>query len=158
MGKVLIVYDSRTGNTERMSEAVEQGVRSTGVEVVRKKVDEVDADELEGYDGIIVGTPCYYGLMSAALKQLIDESVVLHGRLEGKVGAAFSSSANVGGGNETAVLSILQAMLIHGMVVQGASHGDHYGPVAIGSPDERSRRQCEELGRRVGNLVKRLHG
>jgi multimeric flavodoxin WrbA len=63
------------------------------------------------------GSPTYYGTMAWELKKLLDESVKFHGKLRGKVGGAFTSSANVGGGNETTVLDILKALLIHGMVV-----------------------------------------
>jgi NAD(P)H dehydrogenase (quinone) len=94
--------------------------------------------------------------MAGELKELLDKSVKYHGRLVGKVGAAFASSANVGGGNETTILSILQAMLIHGMVIPGQVSGDHYGPVAIGSPDKRAKDECEKLGVLVVNLLKRL--
>ena len=79
-----------------------------------------------------------------------------HGELEGKVGAAFSSSANVGGGNQTTILDILKAMLIHGMVVQGNPSGDHYGPVAVGAPNDRAGKNCFQLGQRVARLLKRL--
>jgi multimeric flavodoxin WrbA len=48
------------------------------------------------------------------------------------VEVAFSTSTNVGGDNETTILSILHAMLIHGMIVQGNTDFDHYEPVAIG--------------------------
>jgi NAD(P)H dehydrogenase (quinone) len=78
--------------------------------------------------------------------------------LDGRVGAAFSSSANIGGGNETTILDILNAMLIHGMMVQGDPQGDHYGPVAIGAPDARATRECLRLGSRVAKLVKRISG
>jgi NAD(P)H dehydrogenase (quinone) len=84
--------------------------------------------------------------------------VAFHGQLEGKVGGAFASSANIGGGNETTILAILEALLIHGMVVQGTSSGDHYGPVAIGRPDTRASGQCTAYGERVAALAKRLHG
>jgi len=100
MAKVLIIYSSQTGNTEKMSEMVEKGLKSAGVDVVRKKTGDTDASELLDYDGIVIGTPCYYGLMSADIKKILDESVGFHGKLEGKVGAAFCSSANVGGGNK----------------------------------------------------------
>ena len=49
-------------------------------------------------------------------------------------------------------------MLIHGMVVQGSPGGDHFGPVAIGEPDDRAREQCRKLGRIVGELSVKLHG
>ena len=95
---------------------------------------------------------------AAEIIKLLDESVKLHGKLEGKVGAAFSSSANIGGGNETVIMAIIEAMLVHGMVVQGAPKGDHYGPVSIGAPDERVMKQCRALGERVANLTKKLAG
>jgi len=156
MGKIGIVYFSRTGNTKKMAEFVSQGVKAEGVEAELKKVEETTLEDLLSWDGIIVGSPTYYGLVAGPIKALFDRSVKYHGKLEGKVGGAFSSSANIGGGNETTVISILQMMLIHGMVVQGSSEGDHYGPVSIGSPDERVEAQCEALGRRVARLVKKL--
>jgi len=76
--------------------------------------------------------------MAAPVKQLIDDLVSRHGQLNGKVGAAFSSSANTGGGSETTVVGILEAMLIAGMVVQGDPQGAHYGPISIGRPTRRS--------------------
>ena len=81
-----------------------------------------------------------------------------HGRLAGKVGGAFSSSANVGGGNETTIRGILDALLIHGMIVQGVAAGDHYGPVSIGKPDERASNQCRIYGKRVAELAAKLLG
>ena len=93
---------------------------------------------------------------STKLKRFLDESVSLHGQLEGKVGGAFASAANIGGGNETAILDLLHALLIHGMVVPGLPTGDHYGPVAINQMDERAERQSRRLGERVARLATRL--
>ena len=93
MAKILVIYDSRTGNTEKMAFAVAEGARQiSGVKVAAKKADQTNAEDLLSADGIIVGSPTYYGQMSAQLKALIDESVKIHGKLEGKVGAAFTSS------------------------------------------------------------------
>ena len=78
--------------------------------------------------------------------------------MKGKVGGAFSSSANIGGGNETTILDLLKALLIHGMVVQGMPNGDHYGPVAIGAPDDRAKAQCANFGRAMAELAVKLHG
>ena len=156
MKKILIIYYSATGNTEEMAKAVEKGVKEERVEVEVKKAEDAKVDELLEAEGIIIGSPTYYGSMAAPIKELLDKSVKFHGQLKGKVGGAFSSSANIGGGNETTIMDILKAFLIHGMIVQGTSEGDHYGPVAIGAPDERSKSQCKDLGRRVARLVKRL--
>ena len=156
MAKILIVYYSRSGNTEKMAECIKEGVLSEGVDVEMKKVEDTGVDDLLLSDGIIIGSPCYYGTMAAEIKMLIDESVKKHGGLEGKVGAAFSSSANIGGGNETTIMDILKAMLIHGMIIQGDPKGDHYGPVAINKPDQRSISMCEKLGKRTAKLVKKI--
>ena len=153
MAKILIIYYSRTGNTEKMAKLVEEGIKGQKIDVILKEVSKVRAEELLEYDGIIIGSPTYYGAMSAEIKKLLDESVAYHGELEGKIGGAFSSAANIGGGNETTVLSILNAMLIHGMIIQGAHHGDHYGPVSVNEPDTRVERQCKALGKRLANLV-----
>ena len=112
MAKILIVYYSRTGNTEKMAERVAKGVTKAGAEATVKAVGETKADELKDYDGIILGSPTYYGTMAAEIKQLLDDSVAFHGQLAGKVGGAFSSSANMGGGNETTVMDMLKALLM----------------------------------------------
>ena len=154
MAGILVIYYSMTGNTKKMAESVVEGVKKEGLEAAVKDVKDVTVDELLKYDGIIVGSPTYYGGMAAQIKKLLDESVKFHGKLDGKVGAAFASSANVGGGNETTILDILNAKLIHGMIIQGDPQGDHYGAVAIGAPDNRSSRQCVKLGQRTAKLVK----
>lgn len=156
MAKVLIVYYSRTGNTRQMAKLVEEGIRIEGMDVETKDVEDVKTNELINAQGIIFGSPTYYGGMAASLKRLLDESVEFHGKLEGKVGAAFSSSANIGGGNETTILGILNAFLIHGMIVQGDANDDHYGPVSIDAPDKRASEQCRRLGQKVASLVKKV--
>lgn len=156
MSKILVVYYSRTGNTKKMAELVADGAKTAGIDVVLKEVSNVTVNELLEYDGIIMGSPCYYGGMAAELKDLIDRSVEHHGKLVGKVGAAFCSSYNIGGGNETVILNIIHAFLIHGMIVEGIVGGDHYGPVSIAAPDKRANTQCKELGRQVAKLVKKL--
>ena len=72
------------------------------------------------------------------------------------MGGAFSSSGVIGGGNETTIMNILKAMLVHGMVTVGFCEGDHYGPVSIGVPDDRASRNCRRLGVKVAKLVKKL--
>ena len=155
MSKAIVIYYSRSGNTKKMAEAVLQGLSKEGIDTVLKAVSEVEVDELLQYGAIIIGSPTYYGSMCFEVKKLLDESVKFHGKLDGKIGAAFSSSANIGGGNETTILDILNAMLIHGMIIQGDPQGDHYGPVAIGAPDARAAKQCVRLGSRVAQLLKR---
>lgn len=156
MSDVLIIYYSRSGNTEKMAELIARGITEEGVNVDIKSVKNVEVRDLLDYKAIIVGSPTYYGMPSAEIVTLFDESVGLHGRLEGKIGAAFASSGNIGGGNETTCMSIVQMMLVHGMIVVGSAQGDHYGPVSIGEPDTRVENVCRHHGQLVAKAVKRL--
>jgi len=157
MAKVLVVYDSKSGNTEKMALAVAEGVKQVqGVDVAVEKADQTSLEDLQAADGIIMGSPTYYGQMSAKLKELIDKSTEIHGELEGKVGAAFTSSGGTATGAETTLLSILQAMLIHGMIIQGRSSNKHYGAAVVGAPKQDDLELCRELGKRTASLVKRL--
>lgn len=106
---VLIVYDSKTGNTEKMARAVKEGVEEAGLKAELKHVKEASVDELLNYDGIILGTPVYYGLPSGRLKAVIDDSVKYHGKLDGKIGGAFASSGGTHSGAETAIISLIEA-------------------------------------------------
>lgn len=155
MSNILIGYYSRTGNTKLMAETIAEAAQNEGAKVALKPVEKIKPDELLDYDAIIIGSPTYYGTLAYPVKKLIDESVKLHGKLDGKIGGAFSSAANIAGGNETTILSILQAWLIHGMIVQGDPKGDHYGPVSIGKPEKRSLTECKRYGERIANLLKR---
>lgn len=156
MAKVLILYYSRTGNTENMAKVIADELKIKGQDVSLKKVKDADSDDLKNADGIIIGSPTYYGTMAAQVKMLLDESVKIHGKLDGKVGAAFSSAANIAGGNETTILDIINAMLIHGFIIQGDPTGSHYGPVAIGAPDERADRECRRLADRFAKLLNKI--
>jgi len=156
MAKGIVIYHSRTGNTKEMAEIIAKAMNEARVPTECQSVENVRADELPGYDAIVLGSPCYYGQMAAPVKQLVDDLVGTHGQLSGKVGAAFASSANIGGGSETTIMGIIQAMLIAGMVVQGDPQGAHYGPLAIGRPDEKIKQQCQRRGQRVAELAKQL--
>ena len=156
MAKIVVIYDSRTGNTKRMAECVAEGIEESGGEVTIKSVEEATPDDLYAADGIAIGSPTYYGHCTSQIRRLFDRSVQYHGRLVGKVGGAFASSHHIGGGNETTVLAILHSMLVHGMIIQGVVDGDHYGPTSIGAPNRRSERQCRNLGNRLVDLSERL--
>lgn len=156
MAKGIVVYYSRSGNTKEMAEITAKAMNEAKLPTECKSVDKVKAEDLLSYDAIVVGSPTYYGSMAGPMKQLLDELVSWHGQLDGKIGAAFSSSANIGGGNETTIMSIIEAMLISGMVVQGDPEGGHYGPVSIGKPDGRVRQQCKRKGRRIAELTEKL--
>jgi NAD(P)H dehydrogenase (quinone) len=156
MAKGIVIYYSRSGNTKKMAEIIAKAMNEAGLSTECKSVDKVKAEDVFGYDAIVVGSPTYYGHMAGPIKQLFDDLVSRHGQLDGKIGAAFSSAANIGGGNETTIMGIIEAMLISGMVVQGDPQGDHYGPVSIGRPDDRVERQCVRRGQRIAELTKKL--
>jgi NAD(P)H dehydrogenase (quinone) len=156
MATVLILYHSRSGNTEEMAKTIEEGVKSEGVKVVRKRVGKATLQDLLRADGIILGSPTYYGTLASEMKTFIDRSVKIHGKLEGKVGGAFSSGGGLGGGVETTVLDLTKALLIHGMIVQGDPWGSHYGTVSIGRPNASAKKECKKLGEKVARLIKRL--
>jgi len=157
MAKILIVYDSKSGNTEKMARAVAEGAKQIkGTKVNVKKIDQTDFEDLVNADGIIFGSPTYFGEMSGKLKTFIDESVKIYGKLEGKVGAAFTSSGGTACGAETTLLSIIQAMLVHGMIVQGRAGDKHYGAAAVESPKVRDIESCRDLGKRVAELASKV--
>ncbi len=156
MAQGLVIYYSRSGNTREMAKAVAQAMNENGLDTKCKSVDEVNVDDLVKVDAIVVGSPTYYGNPAAPVSKLFDDSVSKHGKLDGKIGAAFSSSANIGGGNESTINSINNALLVHGLIIQGDPQGDHYGPVSIGKPDDRVLNQCKRRGERIANLTKKL--
>jgi len=153
--KILVVYDSETGNTGLMAEAVAQGIRDTGVEAVLKKVDDASIDELPQVQGVIFGSPVYYGLPTGRIKEWIDKTVKYHGKLTHLVAGAFCSAGS--SGYETTILALLQACLVHGMIVQGNSSGSHYGVASLGAPSEKEVENCKKLGARVAEMVKKLN-
>ncbi len=156
--KVAVIYYSRGGTTKRMAEIIHEQIKNKGLEADIFAVTEISPEILLEYQGIIIGSPTYYGTLAAEVKEFLDQSVSFHGRLDGKVGMAFSSAANLAGGNETTILSILEAMLIHGMIIQGDPKGDHYGPVAVGKVDQRCQDNCQRMAERFVELVKKNRG
>lgn len=155
--KILIVYDSRTGNTEKMAYAIRDGVVKAGVDAEIKKIEDASIDELPHVEGLILGSPVYYGLPTGKIKQFIDESVKYHGKLDGKIGGAFTSSGGSHSGAETTLIALIEALMIHGMVIQGTSGRNHYGPASVSSPEDSDIETCNDYGERLGNLVKKIH-
>lgn len=154
--KALICYYSRGGTTEAMANAIAEGMRENSVSVEVKRVQDASPKGLPEYDALILGSPTYYGLPAAQIKEYLDESVQHHGKLSGMVGGAFASSANPAGGNETTIMALIQALMIHGMIVQGKVDGDHYGPVVVGDPTDEELEQCRDYGKLVADLVGRV--
>ncbi len=159
--KVMVMYYSRTGNTEKLAKMIADGVLEVdGVNCVVKPAHEVTQDDFLGSDGIIAGSPVYFGTMAAQLKDVFDRYVGIRGQMGDKVGAAFATGGGASGGKETTIISILQAMLIYGMIVVGdpLDATGHYGVSCVGAPDSFGDLDAASLGKRVALLVKKLHG
>ncbi len=160
MTKMLICYYSKTGTTEEMAEEIYEGAKEADVdlEVDLKMVEDVDISALPEYDSIVLGSPTYYGLPSSEIKKFLDKSIEHHGDLDGMVGGAFASSANTAGGNETTIIAILEALIIHGMVIKGMPKGDHYGPVVVGEAEKDDLEQCNYYGRWLAEFTEKISG
>ncbi len=157
---ILVMYYSQTGNTEKLANLIAEGVRTVdGVNCVVKSAEAVTADDFVAASGIIAGSPVYFGTMAAPLKDVFDRNVTVRQHMADKVGAAFATSGGQSGGKETTILSIIQAMLIYGMLIAGdpLEASGHYGVSCVGAPDDFSDLDATSLGKRVASLVKRLH-
>lgn len=154
--QILILYHSKGGNTRQLADAIAKGVESVdGVKAIVKKTTEVTKDDFLNSEGIIAGSPVYFGVMAAELKQIFDDYVGIRKKMEGKIGAAFATSGDPSGGKETTMLSILQCLLIYGMVIVGdpMSASGHYGVSCAGAPDSGIQENGAKLGRRVAELA-----
>ncbi len=141
MAKVLVLYYSTYGHVEQMANAVAEGAREAGATVDIRRVAETAPEdvarnshfkldqaapiatvaELESYDAIIVGSPTRYGRMTSQMASFLDQTGGLwfRGALNGKVGAAFTSTASQHGGQETTLMAIITNLLHLGMTVVG---------------------------------------
>jgi NAD(P)H dehydrogenase (quinone) len=159
--KILVLYHSRGGNTRRLAEAVAKGVDSVdGAEAVSKTPETVTKEDFLECDGLVAGSPVYFGTMAAELKKVLDDFVSVRKKMEGKVGATFATAGDPTGGKETTMMSIIQALLIYGMVIVGdpLSATGHYGTACVGAPDKGALENGEKLGRRVAEVALRLRG
>jgi NAD(P)H dehydrogenase (quinone) len=159
--QVLILYYSKTGHTKKLAEEIAKGVEEVGgVTSAVKSVDQVTKDDFLAADGIIAGSPVYFGTMAAELKAVFDQFVGVRRKMEDKVGAAFATSGDLAGGRETTIMSIIQALLIYGMIIVGdpLDATGHYGVSCVGSPDKSALLNAALLGKRVASLVKQLRG
>jgi NAD(P)H dehydrogenase (quinone) len=152
MSKILVLYYSSYGHIEKMAEAVAEGARSAGAVVDIRRVPETVPDavaraghfkldqaapvatiaELETYDAIIVGTGTRFGRISSQLAAFLDQAGGLwaRGALNGKIGAAFASSATQHGGQETTLFSIITNLLHFGMTIVGLPYS-HQGQMSV---------------------------
>ena len=197
MPKILVLYYSAYGHIETMANAIAEGARETGAQVdVRRVPETVPHDvavashykldqaapiatvaELESYDAIIIGTGTRYGRMSSQMAAFLDQTGGLwaRGALNGKVGAAFASTASQHGGQETTLFSIITNLMHFGMVVVGLPYsyqgqlgvkevhgGAPYGATTIADSDGSRAVSQNELdgarfqGRHVAEITTKL--
>ena len=163
--KVLVTYHSLSGNTERMAEAVADGVKSMpGAEATLKRVGKVTAEDLFSADAVVVGSPVYWSNMSGEVKTFFDNWQFKFGvfpefKMKNKIGAAFAVGGQVSSGKEVTMLTILAAMLGNQMIV--VSGGGAFGASATtegDSPgiDKKELADAKELGRRVAEIAARF--
>ena len=169
--KIYVVYDSENGHTEALAKAIAEGANTgPGTEVYLRHVREADVRDLVDVDAIIWGCPGHFGTISSGLKQWIDQLGYLwaKGKLVGKVGAAFCTTATVHGGIEMTLWNLITPMLHNGMIIVGLPgnvpenvlYGSYYGvgvtcPVEL-SPDAPPNLPSENdlaLGRALGRRV-----
>jgi NAD(P)H dehydrogenase (quinone) len=199
MTKVLVLYYSSYGHIETMAQAVAEGVREAGAEVVIKRVPELvpeevarksgfkldqaapiaTVDELPNYDAIILGVPTRFGNMPAQMKNFLDQTGGLwfQGKLIGKVGSVFTSTATQHGGQESTILSTQIVLLHQGMVIVGLPYsfqgqmslseitgGSPYGASTIAAGDGSRQPSENELagarfqGKHVAGIAAKLAG
>ena len=96
--------------------------------------------------------------MAADLKRIFDEFVSTRRRMENKVGAAFATGGHHTGGKETTMMSIIQCLLIYGMIIAGdpMEASGHYGVGCVGAPDDAAASDGFRLGQRVAALCTKL--
>ncbi|MDF1514672.1 MAG: NAD(P)H-dependent oxidoreductase [Anaerolineae bacterium] len=158
MTRILVTYFSATGNTRAMAEAVTEGFKSVeGIDCIIKPVSQTTNADWLAADGIIVGSPTYFGQMAAKVKLMFDKTEKIYHQLEGKVGGAFTTSGGAGCGHEMTNISILTAMLVAGMVVKGTTRGPHFGPFAVGEPSPTDLENAKAYGTMIAKLTQSLY-
>lgn len=162
MANILVLYDSSTGNTKKMAEYVFEGAQSSGKNSVRLlAVDNAKTSDIKWCDGIAVGAPTNMGLMSWKMKKFWDEcGKELWGKIDGKIGCAFSAEGGWGGGAEITCMSILIVLINYGFLVFGATDYVaekftlHYGATNPGYPENQSAIDaCKRIGHKLDSWV-----
>ncbi|WP_027415453.1 NAD(P)H-dependent oxidoreductase [Aneurinibacillus terranovensis] len=177
--KIYVIYDSENGHTEALAKAIAEGAGQENAEVYLDHVDNAQIRALVDMDAIIWGCPGHFGTISGGLKNWIDRLGYLwaEGKLIGKVGAVFCTTATVHGGIEATLLNLITPMLHQGMIIVGlpgnipenALYGSYYGvgvtcPIEA-SPDDPPNLPSEaelalgrSLGKRVARITRKLTG
>jgi len=158
MNRILVLYDSKTGNVARMAQLVAEGAaRISETEVRVRSVDEAKAEDVVWCDGLAVGSPTNMGLLSWKMKRFWDESMFDQWmEVDGKIACAFSSAGGWGGGMELACQAILTVLMNFGFLVFGVTDYSskmrtlHYGAVVAKEPrNDDDAASCRLLGQRL---------
>lgn len=143
MPKILIIYYSRTGNTEKMAEAVVEGAKSVGNVDVELSF-HVDVEDLSGFDAVIVGVPTYNHEMPLDMERLFEDAAAKGISLKDKVGGAFGSYGWSGEAPKF-ILEIMKNKFEMLVVEQPL--------LAQYAPDEKTLDKCRELGKQVSETL-----
>lgn len=158
MNRILVLYDSKSGNVAQMAQLVAEGARTISETEVRvRSVEEAVAGDVIWCDGVAVGSPTNMGLLSWKMKRFWDEAMMPHWmEVDGKIACAFSSAGGWGGGMELACQSILTVLMNFGFLVFGVTDYAtrmrtlHYGAVVAKEPrSDDDTAACRLLGQRL---------
>jgi len=168
MNRILVLYDSQTGNVAKMAALVGEGAsRIPETEVRVLSIEEAKGSDVVWCDGLAVGSPTNMGILSWRMKKFWDEEMGPHWmEIDGKIACAFSSAGGWGGGMELACQSILTVLMNFGFLVFGVTDYAskmltlHYGAVVAKAPRaEEDQEACRILGQRLAEWTAALvHG
>jgi NAD(P)H dehydrogenase (quinone) len=168
MNRILVLYDSKSGNTARMAQLVAEGAQTIpDTEVRLRTLEDAQPDDVYWCDGLAVGSPTNMGILSWKMKRFWDETMLDHWmRVDGRIACAFSSAGGWGGGMELACQSILTVLINFGFLVFGVTDYAtklttlHYGAVTAREPrSEDAQVSCRLLGQRLAEWTAALiHG
>ncbi len=143
MARLLVIYYSSSGNTEKMAEAVAEGAKGVGNVEVELNY-RVGVDELSGFDSILVGTGTYNHEMPSDLREIFEEAASRGINLKGKIGSAFGSYGWSGEAPKYAIELLknkLEMRVIEPPIM------------AIYAPDAKTLTECKELGRKISEMI-----
>ena len=144
MSKILIIYHSQSGNTEKMAKAIRDGATSAGATVSLKKAANATADDMLNCDAVVLGTPNYFSYMAGAVKDFFDRTFfTLRGKVDGKPYAIFGS---YGGGKDAAINTLDKMCDGLGLKKAAESVG------AQREPSSEALEQCKALGAKMALL------
>lgn len=145
MPKILVIYDSRTGNTEKLAQALAEGARKIpGIDVELKKAKETNPEDVATADAYAFGSPSHFSIMSGEILTLFTNLYPHRHKLAGKPACVFTT----GSGGQVTALENIEKIL-------GVFNPKFVKPgLAIeGSPKEIDKNQAEKLGKKLANAL-----